>query len=117
VEAADVERSVHFYRDLMGLELTRRTPEFASFGGDVLIVPSNGTPPRQGQLELDGDRLFERRPKIFVFVAATELEPLRRELTRAHVPVSALIAADGRRHFSCVDPDGTVIEIREANGG
>jgi catechol 2,3-dioxygenase-like lactoylglutathione lyase family enzyme len=118
VEAADIEQSIAFYRDLIGLELTRRTPQYASFGGHVLILPSNGSMPRQRQLELEREILFEGRPKIMIFVAPSELEPLRDQLMKAAVPVTSVAAAEaGRRHFSCVDPDGTVVEVREANGG
>jgi ADP-ribosylglycohydrolase/catechol 2,3-dioxygenase-like lactoylglutathione lyase family enzyme len=118
IEAADFEQSIRFYRDLIGLELTRRTTEGASFGGDVLIVPSNGTARRQTQLDLQSELLFENRPKIIVFVAAQEFEPLRDQLANARVPITAVTNTSGdRRQFACVDPDGTVVEVREANGG
>jgi ADP-ribosylglycohydrolase/catechol 2,3-dioxygenase-like lactoylglutathione lyase family enzyme len=116
VEASDLERSVGFYRDLLGLELTRRTSEFANFGGHILVVLSNGSRPGQSRLDLDTATPFERTPKIFVFVASAELESLHEQLTQARVPVKPVEAAGRRRHFACLDPDGTVVEIRETNG-
>lgn len=117
IEAESVRRTVDFYRDLIGLELTRQTDDYVSFGGVVIVVPANGAKPKASQLALDSD-LFTRRPKIMVFVAGDDLEPLRQQLTHAAVPVTAVSSeGGGPPRFLCVDPDGTVVEVRQANGG
>ena len=39
IEATNLEQSTHFYSELVGLEVTRTTPEFVSFGGDFSAIP------------------------------------------------------------------------------
>ena len=118
VEAADIERSVVFYRDVMGLEIRKRRHDYVQFGGFAL-VPSIATSRAANpvsQLRLSED-LFAAKTKIVVFVERTEIEPLREHLIDAKVVVSPVRERDERRYFCCLDPDGTVIELREANGG
>ncbi len=117
VESDDLERSVSFYRDVLGLEVRRQTPEYVNFGGVVLILPAAGERPdgSSSQLRLPED-VFTSKPKIMIFVDAGELEALRSEIVGAKHPVSIIEERGGRRHFYCLDPDGTVIELREANG-
>jgi ADP-ribosylglycohydrolase/catechol 2,3-dioxygenase-like lactoylglutathione lyase family enzyme len=118
IEAASIKRTVDFYRDLIGLELTRQTSDYVSFGGVLVVVPANGAKPIELQLALDQE-LFARSPKIIVFVAADDLETLHQQLHRAAVPVTAVRCSEGGgpHRFSCIDPDGTVVEIRQANDG
>jgi ADP-ribosylglycohydrolase/catechol 2,3-dioxygenase-like lactoylglutathione lyase family enzyme len=117
VEADDLERSVSFYRDVLGLEVRRQTPDYVNFGGVVLVLPAAGErgDGSSSQLRLPED-VFASKPKIMIFVDAGELEALRSQIVGAKLPVSVIEEGGGRRHFYCLDPDGTVIELREANG-
>jgi ADP-ribosylglycohydrolase/catechol 2,3-dioxygenase-like lactoylglutathione lyase family enzyme len=118
IEATDFERSVTFYRDLIGLELTRLTDDYASFGGVVVLVATNGAPSQESQLELTSEVPVHFRPRLLVFVSGDDLEPLRARLVEAAVQVTDLdVVRGGRRHFSCLDPDGMLVELREPNGG
>lgn len=113
VEAADIERSVAFYRDVVGLELTRSTPEYVSFGGVVVLVPAPNGARAPEQMDLDG---FTRGPKILVFIERAELDEVRERAVVAKAQATSFTETNGRRIFQCLDPDGTVVELREANG-
>lgn len=117
VEAADLEQSLSFYRDVLGLEVRRQTPDYVNFGGVVLVLPaaSDRLDESSSQLRLPED-VFAAKPRIMVFVEAGEFEALRDQIAAAKLPASAIEERGGRRRFHCLDPDGTVIELREANG-
>jgi ADP-ribosylglycohydrolase/catechol 2,3-dioxygenase-like lactoylglutathione lyase family enzyme len=117
IEACDIDRSVAFYSDLVGLELTRRTDDYVNFAGLIVLVAGNGSSTARTQFELTPEASFALRPRVLVFVAACDFDQLRGRLVDAAVVTTEVdVARGGRRHFSCLDPDGTVVELREANG-
>jgi ADP-ribosylglycohydrolase/catechol 2,3-dioxygenase-like lactoylglutathione lyase family enzyme len=117
VEAANLEQSLSFYRDIVGLEVRRQTPDYVNFGGVVLVLPAScdRMDVASSQLSLSED-VFAATPRIMVFVEASELEALRDRIAAIKLPVSTIEERGGRQRFQCLDPDGTVIELREANG-
>jgi ADP-ribosylglycohydrolase/catechol 2,3-dioxygenase-like lactoylglutathione lyase family enzyme len=118
VEVADVERSLSFYRDLIGLTVKKHTPEYVNLGA-LLLVPARrqiSAAVAPAQLKLD-DQAFEANPRIMVFLNAGEIETVRRSIADAMLPMTPISERDGRRLFRCLDPDGTVVELREGQSG
>ncbi len=117
IEAVNLEISTHFYRDLIGLKVTRETAEFVNFGGEIVLFPitSDGDLPAR-QLDLRADGLSSAPTKILIFVEPSELDALRKRIIAADLKVSPVTTMRSLRQFRCSDPDGTIVEIREANG-
>ena len=116
IEATNLEASMRFYRDVIGLKLTRQTADFVSFGGDIVLYPitSDGDP-RARQVGLGTNAARSAPTRILIFVARPELEALRTRMIAADLRVSPVTTMSSRQRFSCVDPDGTTVEIRESN--
>lgn len=119
VEVDDLERSLSFYRDLVGLEISRQSPHYVSFAGLLALAPTAN--PRVAELEQlslsEGANLFQSRQTVTIFLPHADLDAMRTKLERAGTPVSAFAERHGRRTFRCLDPEGNVLEFRELNGG
>ena len=108
---------MQFYRDLIGLEVTRKTTDFVSFGGKIVLFPTTSDedlPARQ--LGLRAEAASTSPTKILIFVEPPELEAVRKRMMAADLKVSSVTTTRSLRCFRCSDPDGTILEIREANG-
>jgi catechol 2,3-dioxygenase-like lactoylglutathione lyase family enzyme len=130
---ADLDRALHFYRDLLGLQVTRAMEEEGAYldnmlgfkgvrvttvklaapqGGAVLELlyfqsPRTPAAPRRG--------LFDAGPSHVAFTVE-DLEATFKKLTRAGVPFNAppQLSPDGLAKVTfCQDPDGTPIELVE----
>ena len=117
IETANLERSSYFYRELVGLEVTRETEDFVSFEGDIVLFSSSRddhSPPRQ--LRFLVDHAPSTPTRMLIFVKRPELEALHKRMLAANVAVSPVTTMRSFRRFRCADPDGTIVEIREASG-
>lgn len=114
VLVADTERSLAFYRDLLGLELDTTRPEL-SFGGawlnagegqqiHLLELP-NPDPTRDRPAHGGRDRHTAFRVHGLDRIAAV--------LTDAGVPVTR--SRSGRKAVFCRDPDGNTLELIESD--
>ena len=79
------------------------------------ITSDEDLPARQLGLRADGS--ISAPTKILIFVELPELEALRKRMIAADLKVSPVTTMRSLRRFRCSDPDGTIVEIREANGG
>ena len=117
IEATNLERSIQFYRDLIGLEVTRKTTDFVSFGGEIVLFPTTSDeslPARQLGLRAEGASASPT--KLLIYVEPPGLEAVRKRMVAADLKVSQVTTMRSLRRFRCSDPDGTILEIREANG-
>jgi ADP-ribosylglycohydrolase/catechol 2,3-dioxygenase-like lactoylglutathione lyase family enzyme len=110
VEVADIAASVAFYRDLLGLTVTRETPEFVNLSGNLVLIAS----PRRRSRRSSTKPNFNANPRVIVFGERSEIETIRQGLLGADVPVSEIGDDRGRTSFRCLDPTGAVVEVREA---
>ena len=117
IETANLEDSTRFYRDLIGLKPTRQTAEFVSFGGDIVLYAiTSDDDLRAHQLGLGADTPASTPTRVLIFVSRPELEALHERLIAADLSVSPVTTVNSLRRLRCTDPDGTLVEIREANG-
>ncbi|MDX1450460.1 MAG: VOC family protein [Acidimicrobiia bacterium] len=102
---ADLDRSVEFYRDVIGLTLRGRSAGLAFFdGGDVgLVLQSIDDPPRGGAAEvvLEVDDVFTEYRRLDRAGVEFRLEPRPVTSSETH----DLVATDFR------DPDGHIVSI------
>ena len=117
IDVSNVDESIRFYRDLVGLTIARQTAEVVRFRGGIALVPLKSGGELQGrQLGLRLDPTSGGQPKIVIFVTPPEFEALHSRMAKAAPWVSRVTSMRSSQRFSCIDPDGTLVEIRETNG-
>lgn len=127
LQVDDLERARAFYRDVVGLQVTKDTDNHTVFAGLLALErvpdPLNASEPNQ-QLALDGiapaavrPPSFDTRCALTIYLLADDFERAREGIEKAGRPVSPLATSHGRATFRCLDPDGNVVEFRSRNGG
>ena len=117
IEVGNLQKSLHFYRDLIGLAVVRQTAERVILSGGVVlevIKVDSDLPARQLSLPIKPSGGAQTR--IIILVALAEFKALHKRMQRAAPWVSRMTTAGALQRFSCIDLDDTLIEIREANG-
>jgi glyoxylase I family protein len=112
VIVADLPRALHFYVDVLGLDVDASRPEMAYSGAWLTVGaqqihllqlpnpdPVNGRPPHAGR---------DRHTALLV----SGLDELVERLERAGVGCTR--SRSGRRAVFCRDPDGNAVELIEA---
>jgi glyoxylase I family protein len=109
---ADTERSLRFYRDVLGLQVIEERPDLGYPGawlrvgrGQIHLLelpnpdPVQGRPPHGGR-----DR--------HLAMTVADLGPLVARLMAAALPYT--LSRSGRRALFCRDPDGNALELIES---
>ncbi len=110
VRVSDVDRSVKFYEDVVGLTVARRLP---SPYGDIVFLGDGET-----TLELMGGRQGEIGDDISVGFSVDDLDKLAAELEAKGVKVHGgpFSPAPGVRFLYVQDPDGLKVQFVEQKG-
>lgn len=111
VFVSDMERSVSFYRDVLGLPLKFESPswtEFATEGATLALHASEGSDPDTGDpLSVGPGRC---RPGLRV----PNLDEFHQRMVEKHVPcIQEPKDVFGARIAQYVDPDGLAISVGE----
>lgn len=126
LHVADLERARVFYRDVVGLDVSKSSPTRTVFAGLLALepLPSSlrlaGTSEQLALLENDPTGpapTFDALSAITIYLGADDFGTVRTRIERAERPLSEVVLSDGRETFRCLDPDGNVIEFRSRNGG
>jgi ADP-ribosylglycohydrolase/catechol 2,3-dioxygenase-like lactoylglutathione lyase family enzyme len=113
---SDIERARSFYRDVVGLEITKASSERTVFAGLLALEPLP-TPHESGKDEqLALENSFETTCAVTIYVHKLDFDDIRARVADAHRPLADVVTEDGRPTFRCLDPDGNVIEFRARNG-
>ena len=117
IEVANLRESMRFYHELIGLRIAQLTAERVVLVGGLVLVPANGNGDLQArQLSL---RLYPSagaQTRVIVFVNPRDFRALHGRMVEFAPWVSRMTTKEARQQFKCIDPDGTLVEIREANG-
>ncbi len=110
---ADLEVSLQFYTELLGLKVNRTRPEFA-YGGAWLDIGESGQ--QIHLMLLPNPDINAIRPEHggrdkHVALVVDNVEALADRLEQAGVDVSR--SKSGRPAFFCRDPDGNALEFAE----
>ena len=114
ITVSNLEESLHFYRDLIGLRIARRAAAVVILSGGIVLDPveiDRDVVPHQ--LRLMPDPLGSSRPKLVIFLATPHFEEVHSRMREGALWISRLESTKSLREFSCLDPDGTLVEIRE----
>lgn len=117
----DLEASLHFYRDILGFRefwrgssdgktlswVNLRAPE----GRDYIELMLYGTRPSLGQLHVLNHFCLEV-PDVAATAETLKERPLPEGCP---APTPMRIGRNGKRQINCYDPDGTRVEVMEAN--
>lgn len=107
--ASDLQASRHFYEQILGLKPAREEDNLVNYGEVLTIVrrPGDGSSSRQlGFEDVDAP--------VVVFLELAPIDVVYDRARRVGAGMVAPLGGRGRRFFRCTDPDGTVLEIREA---
>lgn len=95
---SNLNNSLAFYRDLLGLKVSARGDKVLRFGEYLALKEEPGFP-------------VGIKP-VTVYLQVESLDKLRTRLIESNYPnLSKVVDTSKRRSFSCVDPDGYVVEI------
>jgi catechol 2,3-dioxygenase-like lactoylglutathione lyase family enzyme len=134
-DVGELDRSVHFYRDVLGMELQRPPGDWQStegvlkmydaVGGKFRVANAQipGSPMRVEMVEFQGsDRKPVRRPwgvagTSVLILTAADLTPILERLKPANVPALVKVKkACDERGVVVADPDGFAVMIVERAG-
>ncbi len=112
---AEVERSLKFYRDVLGMAVNPNRPDLGYPGAWLDIAPGQ----QIHLLQLSNPDPVSGRPEHggrdrHVALATRDLAPIKQALERAGVGYS--LSRSGRPALFCRDPDGNALEIVEQSG-
>ena len=115
VFVSDMERSVAFYRDVVGAPLKFESPEwteFATAGATLALHKSDGPPP-------DGDMRRSKSPgQCRPGLQVPDLDVFHDRMVENNVVcVQEPTVSFGARIAQYVDPDGLVFSVSEARDG
>ena len=111
VRVKDLERSVKFYEDVVGLKVVRRLP---GPHGDIVFLGAGG----ETLLELMGGRSKNVDEDISIGFSTGDLDALTKELHARGVKIHSGRFACAGVHFLFVqDPDGLKVQFVEQSGG
>jgi len=117
IEVDDWEASLHFYRDVLKLDISKQSLRYVSFAGLLALVPAATPRASEGEQLTINPSSFDSRQAVTIFVPSSDLDDFRTRIAESGVAVSPPREREGRKMFRCLDPDGNVIEVRELNGG
>ena len=102
VSVSELDMMRRFYEEIIGLQATRIGADFVTLN-DVLALTAS-------------ERLENQGPsRVAVHVNITGIDELWARVKKAGVKVvEPLNGENGRRRFRCLDPEGNVLEVREA---
>lgn len=107
IHVTDLQRSAHFYGNLLGLTLADRPLSFPGLWYQVGPVQIHLIETNQYSNSLVDRQRWGRNPHIAL--AVNELDGIGHQLTAAGYRIQA--SASGRAAFFVQDPDGNVIEL------
>ena len=134
-DVGELDRSVHFYRDVLGMEMQRPQGDWQTTDGVLKMYDAAGGKFRVGNAQIPGspmrvemvefqsvDRKPVRRPwgmagTSVLMLTAADLTPILARLKSANVPELAKLkkACDGRG-IVVADPDGFAVMLVERGG-
>ncbi len=109
MRVSNLAQSRRFYVDALGLKITKERPEMVTIGG-VLALSTREADSPQHTLS------FGREiPPVRLYLETRHLEAMHRNVKRVSGRSASPISfSDHRRHFTCFDPDGNMVEIFES---
>ena len=118
IEPQDLERSKHFYVDVLGLKVGDRPPlDFPGYwlySGDVATVHLMGTrKPREGIVVRGTEKKYDDTGRLdHIAFAATGVEGVRKQLTSKGVKFrESIVPRTGDTQIFLYDPDGVGVEL------
>lgn len=95
--AADIQKSISFYRDLLRLPVVRETPKLIQLGTHLVLRQSD-------------DRVVAGTGTV-VYIQVLDIRACVREFDRWKLDVPEIEQNGSRLSFLCRDPDGRTVEV------
>ncbi len=104
-----IEKSVSFYRDILGLGIRKQSQEMVVFDPGLVLVP----------LKYAGNLPAGLHLRSLVYVQAADIEERFTQAVKRNVRIVSQLAKwdqSGKLFFRCLDPDGNVVEVIPYDG-
>lgn len=104
IPVASFEKSVRFYRDLLGLSIRKQSLEEVVFDQGLVLVPGTYNANLPEGLTL----------RALVYIKVSDIEECFSNAQKLDIRIISKLAqgnANGRLFFRCLDPDGNVVEV------
>lgn len=109
IQVSDLNKSVAFYKDVLGLQEQRRFP---TNGGEICFVANSAGETQLELIEMKGREKVQVRSLIMSYTATLSLEEEReRILALGYAPTPLLQHGQKPPYFTVDDPDGMTVEI------
>ena len=108
-QVTDLEKSLAFYRDVLGLQEQRRIP---TNGGEICFVANAAGESQLELIQMEGREKVQVRSLIMSFTANAPLEEERtRIIALGYEPTELMQHGQKPPYFIVADPDGMSVEI------
>lgn len=98
LSVSSLEHSLFFYQDILGLTVSARNEKIVRFGQYLAFKEEQG--------------VSEASKPVTIYLRVENIEMLRERLTKFNYPnVGTIVDTSKRRSFTCLDPDGFLVEI------
>ena len=109
MQVTDLEKSLAFYKDVLGLKEQRRFP---TNGGEICFVADAAGETQLELIQMEGREKVQVRSLIMHFDATLPVEQERqRVLDLGYAPTELLQHGSKPVYFTVDDPDGFTVEI------
>ena len=109
MQVSDLEKSLTFYKTVLGLTKQRRFP---TNGGEICFVANAAGETQLELIQMDGREKVQVRSLIMHFDATLPVEEERqRVLSLGYAPSNILQHGSKPAYFTVDDPDGFTVEI------
>lgn len=104
IPVSSFERSVYFYRDFLGLEIRKHSPDRIVFDHGLVLVSAHYTACLPRNLQL----------RSLVYIQASDIEGRFSRAVKQNIKIISKLdqwGKTGKLFFRCLDPDGNLVEI------
>ena len=105
----ELNKAVWFYKEILGLEIKRKTSDIVTFEQGLVLVPGNYPKSQYGGSNIHA----------LVYIEVTDIERRFSRVKDGGVKIVTPLALWGntkRSYFRCSDPDGNIIEVFSTAG-
>lgn len=105
----DIEKSIHFYQELVGLKVIRR---FNPGMGEIAFVANEENETMLEFIQFEEEEKVETKGMVMSFSANEELNTLREKARLMGLEPTEIIAEGVKpAYFQVCDPDGIIVEF------
>jgi ADP-ribosylglycohydrolase/catechol 2,3-dioxygenase-like lactoylglutathione lyase family enzyme len=103
IPVAELPRARRFYKDVLGLAISRESKNLINFGNTLTLVPA----------DYKTAFPYSNNRQSIICIVTNDLELCMRRVSEADIKITPIERRAGRKFFSCLDFDDNVVEVFE----